>query len=141
MFRGNGSAQAGPIDVGRLRMQVLEDAARADAQVRLGLVPEHRDLGRSAIRELELVAEVDDSCTDTGYRRRHRDDAAAVVGRPGPEIVCADAAGAARPRTTIAAPATATIRITTPRRTEPRYGARPRPRGPARTAGTATRGP
>ena len=76
---GNRSALTAPVDIGRLRVQVLEDTIRTDPKVRLTLVAQHGDLGRAAIGELEPGPEVDDPCADSGGRGRDRNDPAAVV--------------------------------------------------------------
>ena len=64
-----GRARTRSIEIRRRRTQVLVETARPDAQVRLVVVAEHDDVDPRAIRELELVAEVDDADRHAGDRR------------------------------------------------------------------------
>ncbi len=82
---GNGRvARARAVEIGRRRPQVLVHAARPDTEVGLVVIAENGDVGRGPIRELDLVAEVDDAHGDAGYPRRDRLEGRAVVGRSRP---------------------------------------------------------
>ena len=81
--RGDRSCSgSGSIQIRGRRTQILVEAARPDAEVRLRVVAEHVDVGVRPVRELELVAELHHVNRHTRNLRRDRTQHGEVVGRP-----------------------------------------------------------